>query len=31
MIYRLNDAERWIDIGRVDSRGEATYRNLDRL
>ena len=31
VIYRVNDPERWVEIGRIEHRGEATYRGLRRL
>ena len=31
VVYRINDEERWIELGRVESRGETTYRDLGRL
>ena len=29
VVYRINDDERWIELGRVESRGETTYRAWD--
>lgn len=31
VVYRINDEERWIELGRIDSRGESTYRGLGNL
>ena len=31
VVYRINDEERWIEFGRIDSRGETTYRGLGSL
>ena len=31
VIYRVNDPERWVEIGRVEHCGERTYRGLAQL